>query len=285
MAVAALAVMLSGCGLVAPTITEDPVEPFPTIEIGTDGSPASELIAAVYVAALQANGDQAIVVEVVPGTESLALADNSPMAMPVFAGTLLWEETSQPLPMEPATTISDLATAVAPAVGILQTVKLDGGLVWAVLPDSGLSSLLDLAELPAGSAVAAPEFAMTLPSGVPALPAAYDANLIAEQIDDPSARAEALTAGDVVAALFRRTDIVELDGLTLLDDPVGILAPDPVAVALSDEFAEQRPDAVLVLDTVQAVLHEESFAELVAAAAADGVGPAIAEWLATRRLA
>lgn len=284
MAVAS-AVTLTGCGLVSPVPPDDTVAPLPTIEIGSDGTATSELVAALYVAALQAAGEPSTVVDVTPGTEMLALADNSPMAMPVFAATLLRDYTNEPLPTDPATTITDLATQVAPEVGVLETSKLDGGLVWAVAPDSGLTSMTDLAELPSSATVVVPPYAMTQPSGVPALQVAYGATVTVDEVADPSERAAAVAAGDAVAALFRRTEVTDLDGLGQLEDPIGIVAPDPLAVAVSAEFAEQRPDAVLVLDSVQAVLDGDSFAELVAAASADGLDPAIAAWLQVRGLA
>lgn len=279
------AVVLAGCGLVMPVEPDDPAAPLPTIEIGSDGSDASELIAVLYVAALQANGDPAVVIEVTPGTEMLALADNSPMAMPVFAATLLQDYTNDPLPAEAAATIGALADQVAPEVGVLETGKLDGGLVWAVTPESGLTSLTELAGQPAGSTAVAPGFAMTISSGVPALEVAYDATLTVTQLDDAGARAAALTNGEAVAALFRRTEVIDLDGLILLDDPVGVMAPDPLVAAVSSEFVEQRPDAVLVLDAVQQALDPDSYADLVAAAAADGLEPAIAAWLDAHGLA
>ena len=282
---ATLAVMLAGCGLVSPVEPDDPAGPLPTIEIGSDGTQASDLVAALYVAALQANGDPAVVVDVTPGTEMLALADYSPMAMPVFAATQLQEYSNEPLSSEAATTISDLATEIAPEVGMLEASKLDGGLVWAATPESGLTSLTDLAGLPSGAIAVAPGFAMTISSGVPVLEVAYDTTLIVTELDDPGARAAALASGDAVAALFRRTEVTDLDGLVELDDPVGVIAPDPLVAAVPAELAEQRPDAVLVLDAAQQQHDQDAYAELVAASAADGLEPAITAWLASRGLA
>ncbi len=284
MVAATLAVTLSGCGLVSPVEPDDPVEPLATVEIGSDGTSTSELVAALYVAALQASGDPAVVVDVMPGTETLAVADNSPMAMPVFAATLLQDYSNDPPPTEAAETITQLATAVGPELGVLQTGAVDGGLVWAADPDSGLASLTELAELPAGSAAVAPGFAMTSASGVPALQVAYGAELLVQPVEDPAERAAALTEGSVTAA-FRRTESIDLDGLTELADPIGVTVPDPLVVVLSAEFAQQRPDAVLVLDAVQQVLTNESLAELAAAAAVDGRDPAILAWLGDRGLA
>lgn len=276
---------VTGCGVVSPVVTEDPVEPLPVIEIGSDQTALSELLGTLYVAALQARDEPAVIVEVVPGTETLALADNSPMAMPVFAGTLLQEYTNEPLPTEAAETITQLATQVAPEISVLKTSRLDGGLVWAATPESGLTSLTDLAELPPVSTLVAPGFAMTISSGVPALRVAYGAALTVDQVDDAGERASALISGDAVAALFRRTEITDLDGLVALDDPIEVATPDPLALAVVTEFAEQRPDAVLALEAVQEALDEEAFAELVAAAAAEGLEPAIAAWLRVRGLA
>lgn len=280
-----MAVTLAGCGLVSPLEPDDPAEPLPVIEIGAVQTATSELLAELYVAALQAKNEPAVVVQVVPGTETLALADNSPMAMPLFAATVLQEYTNEPLPTDSADTIVRLATAVAPEIGVLETSKLDGALVWAATPESGLTSLTQLAELSSSSTLAAPSFAMTMSSGVPALQVAYGAALTVDQADDPGERAAALVSGEVVAALFRRTEVTDLDGLVELDDPIQVLTPDPLVVAVSSQFAEQRPDAVLVLEAVQTALDEDAYAELVAAAAADGLEPAIADWLKARRLA
>lgn len=282
---AALAVTLAGCGLVSPLEPDDPAEPLPVIEIGSDQTATSELLAALYIAALQAKDEPAVAVEVVPGTETLALADNSPMAMPVFAASLLQEYTNEPLPSAVADTIVQLATELAPEVGVLETSNLDGGLVWAATPESGLASLTELAELPSDSNLVAPGFAMTMSSGVPALQVAYGATLAVDQVEDPGDRAAMLASGEAAAALFRRTEIVDLDGLVELEDPIEVTTPDPVVVAVSSEFAEQRPDAVLVLEAVHTALNAESYAELVAASAADGLEPAISAWLTARGLA
>lgn len=280
----ALAVTLAGCGLVSPLEPDDPAEPLPVIEIGSDQTAASELLAALYVAALQARDEPAVTVEVVPGTETLALADNSPMAMPVFAATLLQEYTTDPLPASAADTIVNLATELAPEVGVLETSNLDGGLLWAATAESGLTSLTELAELPPDSTLLAPGFAMTMTSGVPALQVAYGATLAVEQVDDAGDRAAMLASGEASAALFRRTEVVDLDGLVELDDPVEVTTPDPVVVAVSAEFAEQRPEAVLVLEAVHAALTPQSYADLVAASAADGLEPAISAWLTAHAL-
>ena len=61
---------------------------------------------------------------------------------------------------------------------MLEASKLDGGLVWAATPESGLTSLTDLAGLPSGAIAVAPGFAMTISSGVPVLEVAYDTTLI-----------------------------------------------------------------------------------------------------------
>ncbi|MCA0252585.1 MAG: hypothetical protein LCH76_09920 [Actinobacteria bacterium] len=273
-----------GCGQVSPIPPDDPAEPLPTIEIGSDGTAASDLLAALYVAALQASDDPAVTTEVVAGTETLALGDNSPMAMPAFAGTLLQEFSNQPLPAEPAETIAYLATEVAPEVGVLETSWVDGGLVWAATPDSGLASLSDLAVLPQVVA-AVPSFAVDSSVGVPVLQAAYNAKATAEQLDDPAERAAALADGSATIAAFRRTESIDLEGLVELEDPVGVGVPDPLVVVVSAEFADQRPDAVLVLDAVQQALTNDSFAELTAAAAADGLDTAIAAWLGDHGLA
>lgn len=279
----AWAVTFAGCGVVSPVVTEDPVEPLPVIEIGSDGTGTSDLLAALYVAALDAAGEPAEVVAVTPGTETLALGDNSPMAMPVFAATWLQEFSTEPATFDTAMTITDLATAVAPAIGVLETSAVDGGLVWAVDAESELVSLTDLAALPAGTPVVAPTFAMTSASGVPALEAAYKAKLAAGPLEHPAERAAALADG-YAAAAFRRTESIDLEGLNVLTDPVGILTPDPLVVAVSAQFSEERPEAVLVLDAVQHALTNDSLAELAASAAVDGLDPALTAWLAEHGL-
>ena len=111
--VAILAVVLAGCAKVSPVApTAATTSAPPALEIGTDGTPTMDLVAALYAAALQADGQPASVVTVVPGTETLAVADHSPVAMPVFAGTLLRQFNAESS-AEPSDVVSALATAVA----------------------------------------------------------------------------------------------------------------------------------------------------------------------------
>lgn len=276
-----LAVMSAGCARVSPIAQPETTAPPATIEIGTDGTPTVDLIARLYVAALEADGQSAHLVEVVPGTETLAVADQSPVAMPVFAGTLLQQFSKEPSAADPATVVTELATAVEPALGVLKTTSVDGGLVWAVTMQAASGGVGDLAavgEWGADKVVAAPGFSLTSSAGVPALQVAYGSKATIEQVDESAARHDALVDGSADAAGFRRTD-ADLSDLIELDDPVGVTAPDPLVVLLAADFAEQRPGAVLVLDAVQQALTTESVAELSNAAAEQGTGPAITEWL------
>jgi len=285
--VAVLAVALAGCGRVSPVAPEAASAAPAVIEIGTDGTSTMDLVAALYAAALEADGHPSAVVDVVPGTETLAVADHSPVAMPVFAATLLQQSNTEPA-ADAADAVAGLAAAVAPDLAVLETGKVDGGLVWAVTMESASSGVADLAAVGkwgADKVVAAPGFAMTSPSGVPALEVAYGSSASIQEVDDPVARHDALVGGSADAAGFRRTETIDLSDLVELDDPMGVVTADPLVVLLAADLADQRPDAVLVLDAVQQALTPESLAALTLAASQDGVEPAIAQWLVDAGLA
>lgn len=284
---AALAIATAGCATVSPVAPSQPAAAAEPIQIGTDKTPTIDLVAALYVAALEADGQPAELVEVVPGTETLAVADHSPVAMPVFAGTLLQQYNKDPA-ASAADVIAGLATAVAPDLVVLETSEVDGGLVWAVTMQSASSGVGDLVAVGgwgADKVVAAPTFALSNPAGVPALSVAYGSNATIEEVDDPAARQAALADGSADAAGFRRTESVGLADFVALDDPMGVGAPDPLTVLLAADLAEERPGAVLVLDAVQQALTEESLAELTRAAAADGTDAAVTAWLTDAGLA
>lgn len=278
---------LAGCGQVSPVAADATAASAPTIEVGTDGTATIGLVAALYAAALTADGQPAKVVDVVPGTETLALGDRSPVVMPVFAATLLQQFSTGPA-ADAETVIGELATAVAPDLGVLQASKVDGGLVWAVTARRAADGVRDLTAVGSWGAdrvLAAPAFALASPSGVPALQVAYNSGAIVTEIEDPAARRQALDTGAAAAAAFRRTEGAALDGLVVLADPVGIAAADPLVVLLASDLADTRPDAVLVLDAVQQKLTTDSLAGLARAAAADGVRAATAAWLEAQGLA
>ncbi|MDQ7992282.1 MAG: hypothetical protein AAGC63_17085, partial [Propionicimonas sp.] len=181
-----------------------------------------------------------------------------------------------------ADVIGDLATAVAPDLAVLETSKVDGGLVWAVTMRSasaGVGDLVAVGRWGADKVLAAPAFALDSSAGVPALSVAYGSKATVEEVDDPSARHDALTDGSADAAGFRRTEAADLADLVELDDPMGVATPDPLVVLLAADLADQRPEAVLVLDGVQQALTAESLAALTRAAAADGTAAAVADWL------
>ena len=67
-----------------------------------------------------------------------------------------------------------------------------------------------------------------------------------------------MVAGTAQAAGFRKTEAVGLADLVELDDPMGVATPDPLVVLLAADLAEQRPDAVLVLDAVQQALTQRT---------------------------
>lgn len=287
MLVAVLAFAGTGCAQVSPVAPAAESAPAEMLEIGTDGSSTLNLVAALYAAALAADGQPAAVVEVVPGTETLAVADHSPAAMPVFAATLLRQYDKSSI-ADAAEVVSALATAVAPDLAVLETGKVDGGLVWAVTMESASAGVADLTALGGwgpDKVLAAPGFALASPSGVPALSAAYGSAAVVKEVADPIARHDALVEGSADAAGFRRTETVGLADLVELDDPMGVVTPDPLVVLLAADLAEQRPDAVLILDAVQQELTLESLAALAQAAGQDGAEAAIADWLNAAGLA
>lgn len=280
-------IAVAGCARVSPVAPQTSEPPPPAIEIGTDGTPTMSLVAALYAAALEADGQPATVVDVVPGTETLALADHSPVAMPVYAASMLRQFNAESA-AEPSGIVAALATAVAPELSVLETSKVDGGLVWAVTMEAASSGVADLTAVGGWSAdkvVAAPAFALTSPSGVPALEVAYGTTATIREVEDAAARHDALLDGTADAAGFRRTETLGLSDLVELDDPMGVVTPDPLVVLLAADLADQRPDAVLVLDAVQQSLTPESFSGLTLAARQDGTEAAVADWLEAAGLA
>lgn len=291
MAALAAGILLAGCGQVAPpgvdvAATSAPAAP---IGIGSDGTPTGDLLAALYVAALEAKQIPAETEELSAAWVVPALTDGSPAVMPAFAATLLESVAGQVSPDDdPETIISDLATAIEPELGVLQASRVDGALVWTVtteVADEGVGDLSSLGEWGPERVVAAPSFALDSGAGVPALQVAYGSQAGVLELDDPDERLAALQDGRADAAAFRRTEATQLAGLVELSDPIGMGAPDPLVAVLNSDLAQDRPDVVLVIDAVQQALTTESLAALQSAAAARDPEQAIGDWLSAEGLA
>lgn len=261
---------LAGCARVSPV----PPTPSPvaSLTIGTDGTAPGDTLSAILVAALAAKQQPATVAPQPVDTAVAAVAEGSPSIMSLFGWTALQTRLAEEEPPALEDLITTLATAVAPEVSVLRATQLDGAVRWATtakLGASGLTSLSQVRTKLKGGVLATPSWGLSNTAGVPALLAAYGVSLPTREIEDAAARRAALEDGSVQLALFRRTDSIELDGLQLLADPIGIETPDPLVVIVSATLAEQHPRALLALGAVMAALTQEAFDDVRGKLASD----------------
>ncbi|MGB7961647.1 MAG: hypothetical protein WCF12_01620 [Propionicimonas sp.] len=276
-------VALAGCARVSPVTP--PPSSVASLAIGTDGTAPGDALSAILLAALAAKQQPATVARQPVDTAVAAVAEGSPAIMGLFGWTALQTRLAEEEPPALEDLITTLATAVAPDVSVLRATQLDGAVLWATTPEvaaSGVKSLSQVRSKLKGGALATPSWGLTNTAGVPALLAAYGVSLPTRQIEDAAARRAALDDGSVQLALFRRTDSIELDGLQVLADPIGIEAPDPLVVIVGATLAEQHPRALLALGDAMAALSQEAFSDLRRKLAADP--QAAAAWVSSAGL-
>lgn len=264
---------LAGCARVSP-VPPTPSAPstVASLTIGTDGSAPVDALSAILVAALAAKQQPATVARQAVDTAVAAVAEGSPSIMGVFGWTALQTRLAEEEPPALEDLITTLATAVAPEVSVLRATQLDGAVRWATtakLGASGVTSLIQVRTKLKGGLLATPAWGLTNTAGVPALEAAYGVSLPTREIETAAARRAALDDGSAQLALFRRTDSIELDGLQLLADPIGIETPDPLVVIVSATLAEQHPRALLALGAAMAALTQEAFDDVRVKLASD----------------
>ena len=269
---------LGGCAQVSPVPRPSPVAPLP---IGTDGTGPGDALSAILLAALAARQQPASVVPQPLDTAVVAVGEGSPLVMGVYGWTTLQRRLAAEEPPPSEELITTLATVVAPEVNVLRASGVDGALLWAA-PKRTVTSLSAVRTALREGVLATPSWGLTNAAGVPALEAAYGVSLPTRTIEDAAARRAALDDGTAQLALFRRTDSLELDGLQLLEDPIGIETPDPLVVIVSATLAEEHPTALLALGAAMAALTQEAFAELRGRLATDP--QAAAAWVTTAGL-
>ena len=274
--VAGAAVLLAGCArqepgrpsqLPEPPVTASPAVASPTAlsyAVAAGGTPAERVVQALVVSGLAAQGFVSATAGLPAGNVydlgAAVSAGSTPFALG-FAGTLLSQVTIETQPSGPNDTMSTLASALAPDVGLLAASPCDGRLVWAVGPGASISSLGNLSKWKQKKVVV-PSFAVERPDGIPALKAVYGAALTVQTQDDPAARHAALMNHTADLAAFRACDVGALAGLTALADPNEIVQPDPMVVLFEASLGEDQPDVVLAVNTLLGALGTDVVASL-----------------------
>jgi hypothetical protein len=212
-----------------------------------------------------------------------ALQNGTVVAAPVWASTL-WAELSDDEEL-PEDVLGELAGLLEPSVSVLSPGLVDGGLVWMAAASSGQKSLEDLAEWSKGKAAAVPAMAIERSDGLGALNAIYRTNFHALTLDDPVARAAAVSSGQAAVGVFRRTEYLGGAALVELIDPDQMCTADQLVLLASAAFAEASPKQVLAMNTVVQTLGTD---QVVALAGQVAQGVAVADvahsWLASHQL-
>ena len=103
--------------------------------------------------------------------------------------------------------------------------------------------------------------------------------------DDPVARAALITSGKAAFGAFRRTEYLGTDQFRELADPVGMVTPDPVVLAVNAAFADADPKTVLALNGVLQALGDADLVDLQRQVAGGSAASDVAhQWLAGRGL-
>ena len=284
--------VLAGCSRMEPppTVASTPVgspsQPSGLAPVASGPTAAERAVRAVLVEALRARGFGGAPVGL-PGTSAFDIPAALEVGVAAFAvafvGTMLDELSTSDQPTAPGELLEALARAVQPEASVLSTSPCDGRLVWAVGPGATLSDLRGLSSAEwRGRTAAVPSFAVNRADGIPGLQTAYGAQLTVETMDDAGARRSALTSGTAAIGAFRTCDLAELDGLGVLNDPLGLAQADPMVVLFDASLADDQPGAVLAVTDALAVLGATAFATLQRGVASGGDPEQVArEWVAS----
>jgi glycine betaine/choline ABC-type transport system substrate-binding protein len=290
----ATGLLAAGCARVPPpgTVPSVPTPPTapaaPPLAVGTDGTPAGDMLAELLAGSLRAKGRQATVQPA--GLDwRAALASGDLAAVPGFAGTL-WDGLSgKDEPPATGDLLADLAELVSPEVGVFSAPGLDGGLVWLVTTATagkGITSLSRVASWSRGRRAAIPSLARSRGDGVPGLRTVYRAVFAYDVVEAPPERAARLAGGQAAVAAFRRTEYTGTPGLVALVDPEKLGAADPGVVLVNNSVADAEPDHVLALDAVARAITTDSLLDLQAQVAAGGTPSGVADrWLQEQGIA
>jgi osmoprotectant transport system substrate-binding protein len=289
----ATVVLASGCARVpppgvSPTPTAAVTTAAPPLAIGSDATPAGALLTQLMVGALMAKGRNASTVALGKDWQA-ALGHGELAAAPGFGGTL-WATLSQKGETPaPDSVLPDLATLVAPEIGVLAIPGTDGGLVWLVTretAESGITSLSRISAWSKGRRAAVPSLALTRGDGVPGLKTVYGARFAVDEVEDPIERAARLTQGEAGLAAFRRTEYTGSSGLVALVDPDELATADPAVILVNNDLADAEPEHVLALDAVAQAITTDDLVDLQAQVVAGGsVQDVAGRWLKDQGLA
>ncbi|MDR1710374.1 MAG: hypothetical protein LBR58_00695 [Propionibacteriaceae bacterium] len=281
---------LAGCAQTMPETTPTPtVTPTPktVLKIWSGSTPVERAVREVLAAAVVAADYEAETKDVVTdGVEALMYElQADPLAMTLgFAGTMLDALPAVDEPPPPDELLATLAAAVEESATLLKTTPLDGKLVWAVLPETGLTSLAELKQwtAPAPKTIGISAAAGAKSDGYPALTVTYGAALETVLIASPTNRAERLRSGELDIAGFRACESAELAGFTILEDTLGLGESDPMVTMVNPALPEAEPAAILAVTDALKKITPENFAALEKAVAggADAKVQAAA-WLAS----
>lgn len=263
--------MFAGCGQVPPRPSGSSAPPAASpLNVGSDGTPAGEVMAALFVAALAAQGVPArrvdspvAVAQLVPAVES-----GQVQVLPAYSASLLNALSSSAEPPAPDEVATQLASLLAPRVVVLRPVGVDGRLVYAAATDSGLASLADLGARAEEAVLVGPGWLPAAPDGPPGLEAVYAANFgHVVEVAIVSERIARVRGGTALVGAFRATELTPDSGLTILADPLLLAVPDPQVVLVTADVAGSEA-AVLAIDGVQEALTTDGLASLAASVAA-----------------
>lgn len=293
----ATALLAAGCARVQPPAeagrpaiasgSPAPTATVPPLGIGRDSTLTGQLLAQLLVGALVAKGRDAKVVEAGSDWQA-ALGHGDLAALPAFGATV-WSGLSQDdEPPAAGKLLGELATLVAPQIGVLDLPKVDGTLVWMVTQataGSGITSLGRIGSWSRGKTAVVPKLAVSRADGVPGLRTVYGAKFTVTQVEDPVQRAARLTSGQAAIGAFRRSEYTGASGLVELVDVEKIALADPGVVLVNSALTNAEPDHVLAINAVAQALTTSALVDLQAQVAAGGSVPDVAgRWLKEQRL-
>lgn len=291
--VGASALLLAGCAQARPsdpgsaTAAGSATASAVPLQVGSDGTAAMSMVAALLSQALSAKGHAAATATAADDWLA-ALGDGTLDFLPAFAATTWAAMAGADEPPEPDQLLSSLADLVQPQASVLSAGQVDGTLRWYVTEAtaaSGITSLEQLAAWSKGRKLAAARMAKDRADGIPGLEAVYRTHFTVTVVDDPLRRAAMLADGRVAVAAFRACDYT---GATLvkLDDPDQVATADQLAVLLDAGLADSDPDAVLVVQALTQALTTAQLVTLQSQVAKGGAADQVAHsWLVAKGLA
>ncbi|MBK8458885.1 MAG: hypothetical protein IPL43_00600 [Micropruina sp.] len=285
----AAALLLAGCGVTAPTVAPSPSgSPTATLAVASDGTADSALLAEIVTQALVAKGRPAAVTTLPTADALAAVTAGSVAVLPAFARGLLAGVSGSEAQLSVEAMVQQLATDLEDEAGVIQASGIDAGgryvVTEAFATKHKLTSLTELGSVEELRLVG-PGAASALSDGPSGLLAVYGVKATWSPQDDPALRISALESDTADVAYLSRIDLAGAAlNLVTLEDPLGVLQPDPQVLLITPALRDDL-DVLEVLQAVQTLLTDENFAALRVQAGNAGVGPAVHGFLATNGLA